>query len=227
MNTPQENKLTMYLVVRDFLAANAAITATLPAFAAGVTRFNSELGQLQALALGSNAETKGLTADKAAKKDTMARLAGDMASLIRAYALVTGDKVLEAAVSTGYWEIGHARDAEAPDLAERIQQQAASHASALTDYGITAAGITALADAIQSFRAVVGAPRVVIASGTVSTQSLEAAFAKVDAELTILDRLNAFFRTANNGFFLGYESARVIVDTAATHATGPAVPVTP
>ena len=215
----------MYLVVRDFLAANAALTATLPAFAAGVTRFNSELSQLQALALGSDAETKGLTADKAAKKDTMARLAGDMGSLLRAYALVTGDKVLETAVSTGYWEIGHARDTEAPDLADRIRQQASDRASALTDYGITAAGITALADAIQSFRAVVGAPRVVIASGAVSTQSLEAAFAKVDAELTILDRLNAFFRTANTSFFQGYESARVIVDAGANHSTTPEAPV--
>lgn len=77
----------MYLVVRNFLAANSALTATLPAFAAGVTRFNSELSQLQALALGSDAETKGLTADKATKKETMARLTGDISSLLRAYAM--------------------------------------------------------------------------------------------------------------------------------------------
>jgi hypothetical protein len=217
----------MYVVVRNFLAANATLTATLPTFAAGVTRFNAELSALQALALGSNAETKGLTADKAAKKDTMARLAGDMASLLKAYALVTGDKVLEAAVFNGYWEIGHARDTEVPDLADRVRQQGADRASALSDYGITTARITALADAIESFRAMVGAPRAVIGSATASTQSLEEAFAKVDAELTILDRMNPYFRTVNKAFFLGYESARVIVDAAATHTTAPAAPVTP
>ncbi len=221
MNTPQENKLTMYLVVQNFLAANVSLTATLPAFAAGVTRFNSELSQLQALALGSDAETKGLTADKAAKKETMARLTGDISSLLRAYAMVEGDKVLETAAATTYSDVIRARDTEAPDLAERIQQQASGPLAALADYGITIAETTALGNAIAAFRAVVAAPRVVIASGAVSTQDLEAAFAKVDAELTILDRLNAFFRTANTSFFQGYESARVIVDAAANHSTTP------
>ncbi len=225
MNTPQENKLTMYLVVRDFLAANSTLTATLPAFAAGVTRFNSELSQLQALALGSDAETKGLTADKAAKKETMARLTGDISSLLRAYAMVEGDKVLETAAATTYSDVIRARDTEAPDLAERIQQQASGPLAALADYGITIVETTALGNAIAAFRAVVTAPRAVIANGTVSTQDLEAAFAKVDAELTILDRLNAFFRTANTSFFQGYESARVIVDAGANHSTTPEAPV--
>jgi hypothetical protein len=227
MNTPQENKLTMYVVVRDFLAANSTLTATLPAFAAGVTRFNTELTQLQSIALGSDAETKGLTADKAAKKETMARLTGDIASLLRAYALVEGDKVLEVAAATTYSDVIRARDTEAPDLAERIQQQAAASVGALADYGITVAETTALGTAIAAFRAVVTAPRAVIASGAVSTQDLETAFAKVDAELTILDRLNAFFRTANNSFFVGYESSRVIVDAAASHPGQPVPPAVP
>ena len=71
MNAKQEAKLNMFRSTQKHCNDNAAIVATVPAFATTLTAFNSKVSAIISTAQQEDLVTKGVTVDKAEAKKTL------------------------------------------------------------------------------------------------------------------------------------------------------------
>lgn len=221
MTTKQQNKLAMYLAVKSVLDANNSVWQTLPAFADGATALNTQITGIQTLAQSQNLDTSGIAQDKQASKVAMAVAAIGIASAVRAYAVKTKNNTLASEVDFNQSDLTGARDADAVENCQNIHDLANTNLASLAAYGVTAAKLTA-------FSGLMGKPRQTIASSKTVTQQLSDAYDAADLALNEeLDNLIGQFAPANAKFVSDYQNARIIVDTAASHASPPPPTPTP
>ncbi len=113
--------------------------------------------------------------------------------------------------------IGYGREAAVLALVRDIHAAATEQIANLADYGITQAKLTALKKKIDAFEASLAKPRQQIASGSATTQNLQAQFAEADAILNKrLDKVVFQFKASAPDFFNAYQTARSIVDIRGT-----------
>ena len=89
---------------------------------------------------------------------------------------------------------------------------------------MTAAKLTALTNAIAAYNLLLSAPRDTRAQGKTVTKSLKTEFDAADEDLGVMDDLLGQMTDAK--FVSDYNNARIIVDTAASHAS-PTPPTPP
>ena len=133
------------------------------------------------------------------------------------FAEITGNLPAAATLNQSYSDIYYATDLDAEDLAVNLLAAArAMDATALAGYGVTAARLDDLEDALDHYSEKIGSPRAVTVKGRARTLSLEDLFDKLRAVHSRMDRLAVVLRTTAPGFYIAYESARVIIDRPAT-----------
>jgi hypothetical protein len=85
---------------------------------------------------------------------------------------------------------------------------------------VTPANLDELASALAEFNAAKARPRTATANRSVQTQSLPHLIRDASSILrNQIDRMASLLRRQNPDFVAGYQSARLIVDRAATHKT--------
>jgi hypothetical protein len=154
----------------------------------------------------------GNTAAKQGTFETMAAQAVEVASAIRAYALVTADRELEAAATLSRSDLVRSRDTQVGDLVQGIITLGRNHSEALADYGITPAILDELEAELTRWRDLVARPRDIIAARSATTAELALAFDQIDDTLDILDRLTPILARTAPTYPPAYQAARVIVD---------------
>ena len=213
MNNYQKNKLSMYLVMRDYMTTNATILAALPNFATNQTAFLNAIIQIQASDEQQNFNKTGIAAGKSQLKQTVVTLAADSSRKLTAYAKFTGNLTLLSEINYTESDLKKCRSTNLRDTAQGIYDRAQPIVASLATYGITAATQTALLNAINAFHAAIPKPRLGITEKKQSTTQIAALFKTADAALENIDIAVEIVRLTQVNFYNGYKTARKLVLT--------------
>jgi hypothetical protein len=229
MKTKQTNKLTMYLAVAGICDAATAVWQLVLAFADAYTDLKTRITNIQTYSQSQAQNTTGISQDKQAARKAMCALALPIASAVHAYAVKTKNNTLAMSVDFSMADLVEGRAVESRDKCQNICNTANTNLANLASYGVTAAKLTALTNAIAAYNLLLSAPRDTVVQGKTVTKSLKAEFDAADEDLTMMDDLLGQMTDAK--FVSDYKNARIIVDTAASHASPtpptPTPPATP
>lgn len=213
MNNYQESKLSMYLVARDYMTANATILTPLPNFAANQTAFQNAITQIQASGELQNFDKTGIAGGKNQLKQTLVTLAADSSRKLTAYAKFTSNQTLLNEINYSESDLKRRADTNLKDAAQGIYDRAQPIVASLATYGITAATQTALLNAINAFNTAIPKPRLGITEKKQSTTQLAALFKTADTALENIDTAVEIVRLTQVNFYNGYKAARKLVLT--------------
>jgi len=224
MNTKQLNKLTMYLAVEGICDGTPSAWQSLQAFADAYTDLKTHVTNIQTFAQSQTQDTSGIAQDKQAARQAMCALALPIANAVHAYAVKTKNNTLAASVDFSMSDLMGGRDMTSRDNCQNIYTIANTNLANLANYGVTAAKLTVLTNAIAAYNLLISKPRDTRAAGKTVTTNLQAEFDAADEDLTVMDDLTG--QITNATFVSDYENARIIVDTTASHAS-PTPPTPP
>lgn len=222
MTQDQENTTSMFETTIAFLDQNNAVWNARPAFAAAVAEAKSGVAAIRSTAASQEAPTTGITDEKGQARNDLEDKTQEIADQLAALAAKTGDVALAAQVQVTRSSLDQEQDDNLVQIAGRVRDAAQANAAALEEYGVTAAEVTDLTDAITTFSGMKTAPRTAAAARTAATESV-ANLVRTTRSLfrNQLDKLITPFRKSNPEFYNGYFAARVIVKRAATQAATP------
>lgn len=212
MKIVQNNKLRSYGATQGVLDTHESKWSALVAFAAGVTKFNSIVTEINDLAQ-TQASRNGASNEKSYALDALASAAFEVSAALHAYAVAQEDFALEGRVDFSLSSISLGRESSVLSRCRDIHAAAVEHAGDLADYGITAAKLTALKKKVDAFEGSMNKPRQHVAESAAATVTLAERFKDADEVLNkCLDKLVFQFKDSAPDFFNEYQSARIVVD---------------
>ena len=212
MNTRQESKLKMYSATRDFLAPNEAITANLPEFAQNFSVLQSTIREIQLIGETQKDVRTGLAKDKKDVRNTLIALSSDNSRKVFAFAKITGNKTLMDSVSFSISDFGRLTDVDLKDYAENMYKKAEAIIGDLATYGITPETQKALGEAIKAHDAWMEKPRMGITEKRQATVRMGELFEIADTTLDKIDAIIEIVRITQSNFYVGYKTARRLID---------------
>lgn len=213
MTIRQESKLNMFLAVKDYLSANAAIVTPLPNYSGYFTTFLSSIAQIQTYAEQQMFDKKGIAVGKKQLRDSLVALAADTSRRLTAYAKFANNQVLLNEIKFTDSDLKRGADTVLRDYAQGIYDRAQSNLTALATYGVTAETQAALQDAITSFVNSIPKPRLGIAEKKQSTVQLANYFDAADFALSNIDTIIGMVKVSQANFYNGYKTARKVIET--------------
>jgi hypothetical protein len=224
MNTQLSNKVTMGRTVSAYMAEHNAVWNTMAPLQAAMTEVDAKLGDIN-VAAGQHETPKGATADKAEARDALEDVVFLMCEALGVLAHSNGDNDLAALTDVTATSLDRMSGEELSNRGAAVRAQANAHQTELQPLQVTQANIDELNEALADFNAAKTGPRTATAERAALTKSLP----KLVRELLQVlrkkvDRMVNLFQRTHPDFVAGYETARVIVDRAATHKTKPAPP---
>jgi hypothetical protein len=171
-------------------------------------------------------ERTGLATEKADLKQTMLNTAFTVCSGLKAYASASGDVKLADQVDFSRTDLAHGREADVVNRCKAILNLGNDNATALAaKYNVTANDLKALKNAIPAFEDAQPKPRQGRAASASATAELMTLFVQLDDVLfNQLDPLMEKFSQSSPAFYNEYQTARVIVDDAASHEVNAPAP---
>jgi hypothetical protein len=226
MNSIQENKISMYLKVRTFYSNNLTVlNASMPGLTSIVNTFNARLDQLTTFEQKAMEANDGFATQKQVNRADMTDKLMQIAGALRAHALVVQDEPLAAKAFTNKSTLNQMRDTDIIFWSENLAILAASFATALVPYGITAAKLTALNSANAKYRASIQTPADQRGESAAAGLEVDKKIIELDGSLRILDSLMESIRVDNSLLYNNYQANRLIDDNASGNTT-PDVAVT-
>ena len=214
----QENKRTMYESILALLTANAAKTATVPAFVASETSFRDVVSQIAGKSLEYNQATAGKLDAKRSAGDALISATLAMAAGVFAFARKQKDAEMKAKADVGASQLRFMRDTELITQANAILGLITANLQSLADFGITQARATDYQSKIAVFTAALGSRESSVAERAGARTSLADLFKQADDILREeLDQLMELLRASEPQFYTEYFTARVIKDLGLRH----------
>jgi hypothetical protein len=214
MNTNQDNKLSMWMVLRNYLQENSAVTNQIPGFALWFGRLADCINNVMHTTEVQAAVVKGLTEQKnKLEEDLMLKLL-EVAAKVRAHAVISDDLILE-----GRFKLSMRKLRNMPDLillakAQGLLADARTVQAEAAEYGLSQELLShaqALADA---YAQAMPQPREGIDARKQQTRAMAEEFKKGDEVLKGMDVLMGVVRYTDTLFYSGYRRARRITNTA-------------
>lgn len=185
-----------------------------------VARLDEAVSGILACSQKQSART-GFTAQKEQARTAMLQTAFTVCSALKAFASVNDDPKLFAQADFSRSDLARGREADVINRCQSILVLGQEQADALAaKYNVSANDLKALKASLATFGNVQSKPRQSRASVASATSELKGLFDELDTVLNHqIDPLLEKFRFANAAFFSAYQTARSIVDNAASHAT--------
>ncbi len=201
---------------------NEPLWKNIPGIKEDVESVESIVADIVAAGQKQTART-GYAAQKQAAKKVLLEAAWGVCCGLQSLASKTEDSQLAAQVEFSASTLGRGRENDFVNRCQSLLTLGNGHAAALAaKANVKAAELTALGEAITEFGAVQSKPRTGRAAQAAATQELEELFDDLDKILNNqLDPLIEKFRTTNAAFYNEYQTARAIVDSAASHEGKP------
>lgn len=213
MDARQESQFNMMRTTKNYLTANATITATVPIIATlegDLDDTNNEILQviiLQGVPIG------GVAVDKNDAKTLMCRLTSQAAGAGKAYAKSVGNDTLLEALNFSFSDLMRERDDEAGPRCAGILVALNGVAAAILPYGVTAAKLTAISEAIEAYITIVPSVRTAEVSREIETDKLETLLKKnMDLLNDQLDGIIQLMDDEHHDFVTGYFLSRTLID---------------
>jgi hypothetical protein len=213
MNAKNENRLNMYLVVKDYLSTVPAATITsMPNFQEILTDFNANVLLIRDKSENQSASRIGYRMQKTTGKQETVLYALNMANCITAYAIATGNTVLQQSMKFTKSKLFIQRDTKTADDAQLILTKAVELQASLVPYGIAQPEIDKLTEVINDFNTNIPLPRVNINSRKLLTAEINTLLLQCDAQLIHMDKLVNIKQLTDETFFASYFYSRRIVN---------------
>lgn len=213
MNLRQEAKLSMYLVVKDFLITNTSLLTPLPNYAGFYTAFTNGITLIQSNSEQQMFNKSGLKTNKSLLRNSLVMTSADNSRKVRAYAKFTNNNLLLTETKFSESDLKNATDNELRDMTQGLYDRIQVNLTALAPYGITAATQTAFLNAITAFVASIPKPRAGAIDTRQGTIQLNNSFKVVDAALENIDILVDIIKLSQPVLYSGYKLARKIIVT--------------
>lgn len=227
MDTNQTNRVTMFKTVAAYLDDNTAVWSAIAPLQALVTELKSNIGAIDSSAQKQDTPT-GAGDDKAAAREALDDVLFLMCEALGALGHGSNDHDLIAVTSVARTTVQRFGEEAVSNRATQVLAEAKARKTELATLNVTQANIDELESALADFNAAKARPRTATANRSAQTQSLPNLIRETSSLLrNQIDRMVSLLRRANPDFVAGYESARVIVDRAATHAKPKANVVVP
>lgn len=171
----------------------------------------------------------GDTPAKQNARDTAEDLGWVIGSQLSALAAKTNDPMLAAKVRFDRSELDRMAVSDLLTALQSIAGAATKNAAVLaSDYGVTAADLTAFNAVVSALEGMKDAPREAIADRKVATMSIPAAIRFTRGIYrNELDKMMAKFKKTEPDFYGAYFNARIIIDRTGTHAAAKKTPTPP
>lgn len=214
MNILQKVKLSMYMVVRDFLNLKKTIVENLPNYKANAIVLENNINQIQAAAELQEFDKTGISDKKKLLRASLIAQAEDISLKLVAYATNIGNMILLKEVKYTKSDLTRAADADLKNMTQCIYDRALEHIAALDDYSITGAMLTAYSVTINSFNEAIPTVREGATSKKLYTAQLESLYKSTDAALANIDKIVEIVRLLQPDFYKGYQNSRMVINTA-------------
>lgn len=227
MDTSQTNQITMFKTVAAYLDDNSAVWNGMAPLVTAVTDFKAKISALDNSVQKQDAPT-GAADDKAAAREALEDVLFLMCEALGVVGHSSEDHDLKALTSVARSTVQRFGEEELSNRATQVLAEAKARKTELGTLNVTPANIDELDSALQEFNTVKARPRTATANRSAQTQSLPTLIREASGILrNRVDRMVSLLRRASPDFVAGYQSARVIVDRAATHKTKPGAVVPP
>ena len=214
MNANQENKLSMYYVVKNTCEKYQSTWASSAAFAATYNLWVAKIPLIEQNRDFQTSATTGVTTDTTAKRLTMIDKALFMANRLQSLANVTNNAELLESVQYTATDLKKGRGIDVIGICNAILAKANANAPSLVNYGVTAAMITDLQAAITAYSTSLAKPKAAISQTKTATENLATLFKESYDLLTKrLDLDIELFKTSKPDFYSQYKTARIIIST--------------
>lgn len=213
MNYKQENKLSMYLVVINYLSGvPASILLLMPNFQVLFNQLMLDVDLIRASNEGQRQDRKGYRVMKDIFKEAMVVKAVNIEMRIKAYAVSVNNVVLaqEMKQKKSFYMIK--RDTVSADLCSSIYHKGILLLTDLAEFGVTADSLDRLKIAINSFNDYIPLPRKNIVIRRNLTLGIELLMQKCDASITGIDDLSNMLNLSEVNYYREYFSSRRIVN---------------
>lgn len=203
----------MQKAVRDYMTAHLAKWNGIAANVTAHTLLKTKLTAIDAMVTEQERVRTGITVAKNALRVSLEQAILLVANPTAVFAEISGDAVLLSETDLTPTDLDKESDQTLDDVAARVKNAAESVIASLADYGVLAADITALEDAIEAFEGAKTGPDVARAERKALTEQLEPLVDSAGDVLTRqLDKLMARYQLTDAVFHSGYKAARVIID---------------
>ena len=217
MNTNQEDKFSMYYVVKDVCETYQDTWITNAVFAATYNLWSEKIPLIETNRDAQTLQTTGITTDKGAKRAAMTDKALFIANRLQSYANVTNNPELFESIKYSASDLKKARDTDIVGICNTILARATAKAAAIETYGVTAEMIADLQTVITTYSETLAKPKVAKAQTKTATENLAKLFKEADDIFTKrLDLDIELFKASKPEFYSQYKTARIIIATGGT-----------
>jgi len=214
MNILQKVKLSMYMVVKDFLNLNKTIVENLPNYSANATVLENNIIQIQAAAELQEFDKTGIADKKKQLRASLIAQAEDFSLKLVAYATNIGNMILLKEVKYSKSELNRAADADLKNMTQCIYDRAHEHIASLDAYSITDGMLTTLLATINSFNEAIPTVREGATTKKLYTTQLENLYKATDDAIANIDKIVEIVRLTQPDFYTGYQDSRLMINTA-------------
>jgi hypothetical protein len=215
MNINQEDKFSMYYVVKNTCEKYQTTWTTNAVFAATYNLWVAKIPLIEQNRDAQTLETTGITTDKTAKRNGMTEKTLFMINRLQSYANVVNNPELLESIKYSASDLKKSRDTDVIGICNTVFGKANANAAAIATYGVTAAMITELQAAITAYSATLAKPKAAKSQTKTATENLTKLFKEADELLTKrLDLDIELFKTTRPDFYSQYKTARIIIPTS-------------
>ncbi|MFT3739162.1 MAG: PEGA domain-containing protein [Breznakibacter sp.] len=214
MTSMQEDKLSMYYVVKGICEKYQSVWAANVVFAATYDLWVAKIPLIEQNRDVQTMETSGVTTDKKSKRAAMVEGVLFIAKRLQSYAHVAGDPEILESVRYSASDMKKARDTDVVGICNAVLTRANANVTALAAYGVTPALISESQAAITAYSATLSKPTAAKAQTKTATENLARLFKEADDLLVKrLDLDIELFKVTDPDFYSQYRTGRIIVST--------------
>ena len=213
MNGDQENQFSMFKAVKRTCDENISLITPITALFDAYTLFVEKTEKIQAEVVLQETPIEGVAVDKHVLKYKLANYAFVVASIIKTFAVRSGNNTLKLAVSVAKSTLEKDRDSTLVTDSQRIAQKADENIADLAAHGLTPAMMTEFKDLIVKFDTTVADPTHALDHRVVNTQNVDVWMKEANDLLRFsIDPNMELFSITNPQFYMLYQASRQIID---------------
>jgi len=214
MNSIQESKRSMFLVVEEFINnSDSTVLAAMPNFETLFEDFQRGLSDLRVSSEKQIYSRLGYQMEKAEQRLVMADLCLNISGRVRAYASNINDPVLFEQMNRKRNAVLKLNDTLILDYCQQVHDKTETLLADLVTYGIVAADLQTFQDSIDNYLDLIPKPRFEIVNRKQATREVAESIAYCDEQLRLMDILVTMLEFSNTSFFINYFDNRKLVNT--------------
>lgn len=213
MNDRQENKLSMYLAVKNVLDSNQKLWNSVPALVRAIQKLNDKLLTINILRAEQEASLKGVTMNKQDRKGVLIQTAMNVIGKVKAYAADKKNQELAEAVKYQKTSLEQTRDTTLFHICQMIYDKTLPFIGELGEYGLTNTELNDLKGKTDAYGEILQKPREVISKRKTTGETLNSVMRDIDKLFKDqIDNLVKTYEETNKDVVQTYKNARAIVD---------------